>query len=97
MAEEFELKQDTKREEERRTQRGSKNVGQGMIMDLAYLLSRVSSKDRHKDAEEMEGITANGGGREEGGLLPVRAGVRRLTKEQETRVMHRIFQSMASV
>ncbi|KAI8604246.1 hypothetical protein EDD21DRAFT_412265 [Dissophora ornata] len=28
MAEEFELKQDTKREEERRTQRWSKNVGQ---------------------------------------------------------------------
>ncbi|KAF8925476.1 DNA mismatch repair protein msh6, partial [Dissophora ornata] len=85
MAEEFELKQDTKREEERKTQRGSKNVGQGMVMDLAYLLSRVGSKDRQKDTEEMEGVTANGGRREEDGFLPARAGVRQLTKEHETR------------
>ncbi|KAF9345546.1 DNA mismatch repair protein msh6 [Mortierella sp. AD094] len=89
MAESFELKQETKREEEKRIMRGTKNVGQGMIMDLAFLLSRVG-KDK-----DMEVVAAAAG--EESGPVSTRAGARHLTKEQETRILQRILTSMANV
>ncbi|KAI7818742.1 muts domain V-domain-containing protein [Gamsiella multidivaricata] len=92
MAEAFELKQETKLEEEMRTTRGSKNVGQGIIMDLAYLLSRVTGQGQ-KDSEEMEENSAAPGDRE----LSRKAGCRRLTKDQETKVLGRIFEAMANL
>lgn len=80
MAEAFELKQEMKREEEMQVTRGAKNVGQGMIMDVAFLLSRVDTTD--KDMEDKNEDTDGG---------------RRLSKEQETKILGRIFRSMASL
>ncbi|KAI1321166.1 DNA mismatch repair protein msh6 [Mortierella claussenii] len=100
MAEAFELKQETKREEELRSARGTKNVGQGMIMDLAYLLSLVG-KDRTRGLE-ME--VQDGAMGEERDVLatavadvPSRVGIRHLSKEQEVKVLQRIFNSMANL
>ncbi|KAF9966318.1 DNA mismatch repair protein msh6 [Mortierella alpina] len=89
MAESFERKQETKREEEKRLVRGVKDIGQGMIMDLAFLLSR-SAADSDMQAEE-------GGGAGDDAMVPTRLGARQLTKENETKVLQRIFKSMASI
>ncbi|KAG0378622.1 DNA mismatch repair protein msh6 [Mortierella sp. AD032] len=101
MAQEFELKQESKREEELQLTRGSKNVGLGMVMDLAYLLGRVGRPDTVSasevtmvDAEmEMSGEEVQDGSSSK----TTRAGARHLSKEQETRVFQRIFKTMASL
>ncbi|KAF9340478.1 DNA mismatch repair protein msh6 [Linnemannia elongata] len=92
MAQEFELKQETKREEELRLTRGAKNVGLGMVMDLAYLLGRVGRPDTAtaEDTEMDDNAEGNGDS-------TTRVGARCLTKEQETRVFQRIFKAMASL
>ncbi|KAF9936320.1 DNA mismatch repair protein msh6 [Modicella reniformis] len=94
MAEAFELKQETKREEEMQITRGTKNVGQGMIMDLAFLLSRVAKDD--DDSENMaEGVSRSNSSNSD--HLPRKAGALRFTKEQETRILRRIFKTMANI
>ncbi|KAF8966381.1 DNA mismatch repair protein msh6 [Entomortierella lignicola] len=92
MAEAFELTQEAKRQEEKRIMRGKKNIGQGMIMDLAFLLSRVGKED-HGD---MEGVTA-AGEEDHSGPVSTRVGARCLTKDQETKILQRIFKSMSNV
>ncbi|KAF9201562.1 DNA mismatch repair protein msh6, partial [Haplosporangium sp. Z 27] len=92
MAEAFELTQEAKRQEEKRIMRGKKNIGQGMIMDLAFLLSRVGKED-HGD---MEGVAA-AGEEDHSGPVSTRVGARCLTKDQETKVLQRIFKSMSNV
>ncbi|GJJ79056.1 DNA mismatch repair protein MSH6 [Entomortierella parvispora] len=93
MANAFELKQESKREEELKLKKGDKNLGLGMIMDLAFLLSRVQ-KGNHLTAGEVEMKDAA----EDVGSLPAtRAGARSMTVEQETRAMQRIMKSMAVV
>ncbi|KAF9923433.1 DNA mismatch repair protein msh6 [Linnemannia zychae] len=94
MAQEFELKQETKREEELRLTRGTKNVGLGMVMDLAYLLSRVGRPESMEETSDMEMID---GQENDANDSLTRVGTRRLTKEQETRVFQRIFKAMASL
>ncbi|KAG0213342.1 DNA mismatch repair protein msh6 [Mortierella sp. GBA30] len=89
MANAFELKQETKREEEKRLVRGSKDIGLGMIMDLAFLLSRANRSN--VDA----GINGNETGDDT--QVPTRLGTLYMTKEQETRAMQRIFRSMANI
>ncbi|KAF9348583.1 DNA mismatch repair protein msh6 [Mortierella sp. NVP85] len=86
MAEAFELKQEMKREEETQLTRGAKNVGQGMIMDVAFLLSCVDRTDKDMEAEE-----------EEEGKDEDMTGGRRLSKEQEAKILGRIFRAMANL
>ncbi|KAF9917476.1 DNA mismatch repair protein msh6 [Lobosporangium transversale] len=103
MAEAFELKQETKWKEEKHLMRGTKNVGQGIIMDLAYLLSRVDydhTKKNQKNAtmginEGGQGGAAAAADHDDGSVIPLRARARHLSKEQESKVLRRIFKSMA--
>ncbi|KAF9286408.1 DNA mismatch repair protein msh6 [Mortierella alpina] len=88
MAESFERKQETKREEEKRLVRGAKDIGQGMVMDLAFLLSR-SAADAVMQTENTVGA--------DDAMVPTRLGTRQLTKDNETKVLQRIFKSMASI
>ncbi|KAG0243739.1 DNA mismatch repair protein msh6 [Mortierella sp. GBA43] len=85
MADSFELKQEMKREEEQQLVRGAKNVGLGMVMDLAFLLSRVGNQDKNSD-KDKEG--------EEGDPT---TGKRKLSNDQETKIMARILRSMANL
>ncbi|KAG0220391.1 DNA mismatch repair protein msh6 [Mortierella sp. NVP41] len=105
MAQEFELKQETKREEELRLTRGAKNVGLGMVMDLAYLLGRVNRPETaDTPVVEMADVEMDLAGEGEESVVPdsqsnstTREGARCLSKEQETRVLERIFKAMASL
>ncbi|KAG0289330.1 DNA mismatch repair protein msh6 [Linnemannia gamsii] len=94
MAQEFELKQETKREEDLRLTRGAKNVGLGMVMDLAYLLGRVGRQDTAVAVADAE---MNGDADNNCSDSTTRVGTRVLSKEQETRVFQRIFKAMASL
>jgi len=93
MANAFELKQESKREEEMKLKKGDKNLGLGMIMDLAFLLSRAQKGGNGTAGREVDMKDAE----DEGALPTVRAGVRPMTVEQETRAMQRIMRSMAAV
>ncbi|KAF9438134.1 DNA mismatch repair protein msh6 [Entomortierella beljakovae] len=85
MADAFELKQESKREEEKKVMQGTKNIGQGMIMDLAYMFSRVD-KARKSEVEMDEDVSTSG-----------KSVPKRQTKEQETKILQRIMSSMASI
>jgi DNA mismatch repair protein MSH6 len=97
MAQEFELKQETKREEDLRLTRGTKNVGLGMVMDLAYLLSRAGRSDSAAEETLVDAEMEAEEGQNGSSLTAMRARSRSLSKEQETRVFQRIFKAMASL
>jgi hypothetical protein len=59
-----------------------------MIMDVAFLLSCVDKTDKDMEAEEEE---------EEEGKDEDMTGGRRLSKEQEAKILGRIFRTMANL
>ncbi|KAF9189926.1 DNA mismatch repair protein msh6 [Haplosporangium sp. Z 767] len=95
MAETFELKQETKREEELRLTRGTKNVGQGIVMDLAFLFSRVGQGRKANEEMMVDAEQPQVAGKD--ALVPTRRGSRQMTKEQEAKVLQRIVKSMANL
>ncbi|KAG0331996.1 DNA mismatch repair protein msh6 [Podila humilis] len=108
MAQQFELKQESKREEAQHLKKGAKDIGQMTIMDLAFLLSRVN-KNNHR-ARQGKGMMGKDGGdesmetaeeeeqEEDSLMVPRKNGQHRAyTEEQETRTMNRILESFANL
>ncbi|KAF9427910.1 DNA mismatch repair protein msh6 [Podila epigama] len=76
---------------------GQKPIGQMMVMDLAFLLSRVLNKEGEKERKEGEEDAMMEMETDDATIVPRKHGNRRIfTREQETKMMQRILKSMAN-
>ncbi|KFH66766.1 DNA mismatch repair protein MSH6 [Podila verticillata NRRL 6337] len=99
MAQAFELKQESKRKQEMELKKGAKDIGQMMIMDLAFLLSRVDKAREQSRAAEMMELEAEAAQEmEDAMVVPRKHGSHRVfSQEQEVRTLNRILKSLANL
>ncbi|KAG0090751.1 DNA mismatch repair protein msh6 [Podila epicladia] len=99
MAQAFELKQESKRKQEMELKKGAKDIGQMVIMDLAFLLSRVDKeREKTRAAEVMELEEEEAQGVEDAMVVPRKHGSHRVfSQEQEVRTLNRILKSLGNL